>query len=112
MNHTYTRDVIQRGREGFSTDQWRAQHEISALKLPSSVALAQSKSFSTEESRRWEVEGDQGKRPGQQHLLFGVGKSGSRPYPRQQSWDWKEVKGWCLGVCIMVKHSGEISEAI
>lgn len=112
MSHTYTRDVIQRGREGVSTDQWRAQHEIPALKLLPSVTLAQSKSFSTEEHRRWEVGENQGKRPGQQHLLFGAEKSDSRPYPRQQSWSWKEVKEWCLGMCIMVKHSKDNSEAI
>lgn len=83
MSHTYATGVIQRGREGFSTDQWRTQREISALKFPPSVALVQSNSFSTEESREWEVGENQGKRPGQQHLLFGMGKSGSRPYPRQ-----------------------------
>lgn len=112
MSHIYTRGVIQRGKEGFSTDQWRTQCEISAWKLLPSVALAQSNSFSTEESREWDVGENQGKHPGQQHLLFGTGKSGSRPYPRQQSWGWKEVKWWYLGICITVKYSKDNSEVI
>lgn len=108
---THTPGVwYRRGREDFSTDQWRTQHAVSEPKLLPSVALAQWYSFGTEESRGQEAGGSQGKHPGWQHLLFGTGKFGSSPYHWQQSWGWKEVKWWCLGVHIIVKHSLKITQ--
>lgn len=97
-----------RRKEGFSTDQWRTQHELSEPKLSSSVALAQWNSFRTEESRGREAWGKQGKHPLQEHLLFGIGKFGSRPYPRQQGWGWKEIKS-CFG-CILRGNTLKITQ--
>lgn len=92
MGYTDTRGVIQKRGGVLHTPVERTQHEISAESCPHQWFWHDEIASILGKAGGRRQEGAKARALGSSICFFGTGIFGSRPYPRQKSWGWKEVK--------------------